>query len=336
MASSSLLPPAARSSFLDWSELAAAPAQVEKLVYIRGRIPAGGRQGRDFPHSISLGSPSPASAETMASSSLLPPAARRLEGKVALVTGGAAGIGESTVRLLCRHGARVVVADIQDKKGEALCSELGGPAVSTYVHCNVTDESHVREAVDIAVATYGKLDIAFSNAGISGSLNPHLVETTKEDFEQVVAVNLTGTFLVIKHAARVMIPARRGSIVITASVASLLGGDGSYAYTSTKHAVVGLCKEAASELGRHGVRVNCVSPFFVATEMTRKGFGVDDDETVEALAESWGILKGVRLKAEDIAEAVLYLASDDAKYVSGHNLVVDGGISVSNCTIRDQ
>ncbi|MQL90182.1 hypothetical protein Taro_022768 [Colocasia esculenta] len=253
----------------------------------------------------------------------------RLEGKVALVTGGASGIGESTVRLLCRHGAQVVVADIQDDKGKALCVELGGPAVATYIHCDVTDESHVRDAVDAAVATYGTLDIVLSNAGIAGSSEPSILETKKEDFEKVVAVNLTGMFLVTKHAARVMIPARRGSIVITSSVASVNGGLGLFAYTSTKHAVVGLCKEAAAELGRHGVRVNCVSPYFVATEMTRKFFGVDDG-TLEAAAEATGNLKGVRLKAEDIAEAVLYLASDDARYVSGHNLVVDGGITVVN------
>ncbi|MQM22626.1 hypothetical protein Taro_055681 [Colocasia esculenta] len=269
----------------------------------------------------------------MASSSLLPPAARRLEGKVALVTGGASGIGESTVRLLCRHGARVVVADIQDDKGEALCRELGGPAVATYVHCDVTDESLVGDAVDAAVASYGTLDIAFSNAGIAGSSKPSILETTKEDFERVVAVNLTGMFLVTKHAARVMIPARRGSIVITASAASVMGGLGLYAYTSTKHALVGLCKEAAAELGQHGVRVNSVSPFFLATEMTRKGFG-GEDAALEAAVEAMGNLKGVRLKAEDIAEAVLYLASDEAKYVSGHNLVVDGGFTVARTPPR--
>uniref|UniRef100_A0A1D1YIR4 Momilactone A synthase n=1 Tax=Anthurium amnicola TaxID=1678845 RepID=A0A1D1YIR4_9ARAE len=125
-----------------------------------------------------------------------------------------------------------------------------------------------------------------------------------------------------------MIPAKRGSIVITASICSLVAGHAPYAYTSSKHALVGLCKEAAKELGQHGIRVNCVSPYLVATDMTRKGYEVEDDELLESLGEQLANLKGVRLKAEDIAEAVLYLASDAAKYVSGHNLVVDGGFTV--------
>ncbi|MQL98347.1 hypothetical protein Taro_031054 [Colocasia esculenta] len=273
----------------------------------------------------------------MASSNLLlPPAARRLDNKVALVTGGASGIGESTVRLLCRHGARVVVADIQDDKGEALCRELGGPAVAIFVHCDVSDESDVRKAVDAAVAAYGKLDVAFSNAGIVGSAMCSILETKKEDFERVVAVNLTGAFLVTKHAARVMVPAGQGSIVITASVCGVIGGMAPYAYTSTKHAVVGLCREAAAELGRHGVRVNCVSPYLVATALARQGVGTEDDEAVEAVAEAAANLKGVGLKTEDIAEAVLYLASDAGRYVSGHNLVVDGGVTVVNGSLGRQ
>ncbi|TVU42414.1 hypothetical protein EJB05_08818, partial [Eragrostis curvula] len=261
-----------------------------------------------------------------------PTAARKLEGKVAVITGGASGIGACTARLFVKHGARVVIADIQDELGATLCAELG-PAASSYVRCDVTNEEDVAAAVDHAVAKFGKLDIMFNNAGISGAPCFSIREAGKEDFERVLAVNLVGPFLGTKHAARVMIPARRGCIISTSSLASAVSGAAAHAYTTSKRGLVGLMENAAAELGRHGIRVNCVSPFGVATPLAKAASGMDDldDQSIEAAMEAAANLKGVGLKVNDIAAAVLFLASDDGRYVSGQNLCVDGGLSVVSC-----
>ncbi|KAG9439875.1 hypothetical protein H6P81_020040 [Aristolochia fimbriata] len=252
---------------------------------------------------------------------------RRLEGKIALITGGASGIGECTARLFCRSGAKVVIADVQDELGESVCRDLGSEKAS-FVHCDVTDETHVRDAVDSAVSRHGRLDILFNNAGITDPLRPSILDTPKSDFDRVVAVNLAGVFLGTKHAARVMIPRRRGSIVNAASISGVVGSASStHAYVCSKHGVVGLTKNAAVELGRFGIRVNCVSPFGVATPFAQKYVNMPAEEIEEALGRL-GNLKGVCLKPEDVADGVAFLASDDAKYVSGHNLVIDGGFTV--------
>ncbi|KAG9459088.1 hypothetical protein H6P81_003596 [Aristolochia fimbriata] len=261
--------------------------------------------------------------------------ARRLEGKVAVVTGGASGIGASTVRLLHREGAKVVIADIQDELGRAIAAELGPSDEQhcVFVHCDVTKETDVRDAVDAAVSRFGKLDIMFNNAGVVDPWKPSIRDNEKSDFERVLAVNVTGVFLGIKQAARVMVPARRGSIVNTASVSGVHGGVASHAYTCSKHAVVGLTKNAAVELGEHGVRVNCVSPYLVKTPLTegffkpKPGKGGDGSKKPTQMYTN---LEGVELEAEDIAEAVLYLGSDESRYVSGHNLIVDGGFTIHN------
>lgn len=266
----------------------------------------------------------------MGSVSDLPVIARKLEGKVAVITGGASGIGECTARLFCRHGANVVVADVQDELGNAVCADLGSAAA--FVHCDVTSEDDISKVVDYAVEKLGKLDIMFNNAGITGPNTKSIVDYTKSDMEKVLGVNLVGPFLGTKHAARVMIPAGRGCIISTSSTAAVSAGIASHGYTCSKHAVVGLTKSAASELGRFGIRVNCVSPHGVSTPLATALFNMTDEE-FEGLFSSVSNLKGVILKAEDIANAVLYLASDDAKYVSGQNLVVDGGFSLGNPSI---
>lgn len=280
------------------------------------------------------------------------PMPKRLDGKVAIVTGGARGIGEAIVRLFVKHGARVVVADIDDAAGEALASALG-PQVS-FVRCDVSVEEDVRRAVDWALSRHGgRLDVYCNNAGVLGRQTraaKSILSFDAGEFDRVLRVNALGAALGMKHAARAMATRRAGSIVSVASVAGVLGGLGPHAYTASKHAIVGLTKNAACELGKHGVRVNCVSPFGVATPMLinawRQGHdgaheddvddGIDitvpNDEEVEKMEEvvrGLATLKGATLRPRDIAEAVLFLASDESRYISGHNLVVDGGVTTS-------
>ena len=252
----------------------------------------------------------------------------RLEGKVAVITGGASGIGRCTAKVFAHHGAKIVIADIQDELGHSLCESVGKTNCK-YVRCDVTDESQVKNVVDKAVEAYGKLDIMLNNAGISDKAYLRIVEDKKEDFDRVLSVNTTGVFLGIKHAARVMIPARSGSIISTASICSYIGGGASHAYTASKHAVLGLTKNAAFELGKFGIRVNCVSPYGVATPLVTKFYEINE-EMAENIFDSISNLKNTTLKDEDIANAALYLASDEGRYVSGHNLLVDGGYSITN------
>ncbi|KAM4101318.1 hypothetical protein ACB094_05G134400 [Castanea mollissima] len=239
----------------------------------------------------------------MGSSSLLPPEARRLEGKVALITGGASGIGASTARLFSKNGAKVVIADLQDEMGHSLCKELN-PECTTFVHY-----------------------IMYNNAGIIGVKKTSILDNTQDDFEQVIKVNLLGPFLGTKHAARVMIPARKGCIINTASICSVIGGALSHGYTSAKHGVHGLVKNTAVELGKYGIRVNCVSPYVVPTPAAADIFEPDANGVPPTIYSN---LKGKNVTPEDIADAALFLASDDSKYVSGHNLLVDGGYTALN------
>lgn len=223
----------------------------------------------------------------------------------------------------------MVIADVQDELGNSVINALGGSSNSIYIHCDVTNEDYVQEAVDRTVATFGKLDIMICNAGICDETKPRIIDNTKADFERVLSINITGVFLSMKHAARVMVPTRSGCIISTASVSSKVGAAASHAYCSSKHAVLGLTKNLAVELGQFGIRVNCLSPYAMVTPMATKIIGLENEELENAMS-TIGNLKGATLKVDDVAKAALFLASDDAQYISGHNLFIDGGFTVSN------
>jgi NAD(P)-dependent dehydrogenase (short-subunit alcohol dehydrogenase family) len=247
----------------------------------------------------------------------------RLEGKVAVVTGGAGGIGAGTVRRFVEEGAAVVVVDLQPNAGKELVAELG--AATRFVEADVSDEHGVAAAVDEAVAAFGRLDCMFNNAGILGAVGP-IGETPVEAWDRSVAVLLRSVFLGMKHAARVMVPQRSGVILSTSSTAGVVGGLGPHAYTACKTAVIGLTRSVAAELAPHGIRVNAVAPGRTVTGMTAIAYTGDATRTDEAAAAIRARSNlGIAGEPVDIANAALYLASDEARYVTGHCLVVDAG-----------
>ncbi|CAK9180576.1 unnamed protein product [Ilex paraguariensis] len=258
-------------------------------------------------------------------SSSLTPIVKRLQGKVAVITGGASGIGETTARLFARHGAKMTSA--------ITCKEIGSDESISFVHCDVTRELDVQRAVDTAIAKHGKLDTMFKNAGISGNMDPRIQSLGRDDFRKVFDVNVFGGFLGAKHAARVMIPAKRGSILFTSSIVSVCSAEVPHVYTASKHAVVGLTKNLCVELGKYGIRVNCIPPFLVPTPMMRNLLGMMDEKAAQEVVSESANLKEVMLGTEDVAEAAVYLGSDESKYVTGLNLVVDGGYHTTNPTI---
>ncbi|MCY3639888.1 MAG: SDR family oxidoreductase [Gammaproteobacteria bacterium] len=253
----------------------------------------------------------------------------RLEGKVAAITGAASGFGAATARLFVSEGCKVALGDIQEEAGRAVADELGDSAV--FTRCDVTAEEDVANLVDTAVSAFGKLDIMFNNAGIVGAVGP-IDSTPTEEWKATLDILLNGVFYGVKHAARVMKPQESGAIVSMSSTAGILGGLGPHTYTAAKHAVVGLTKSAGAELCRFGIRVNCISPAGMATPMVANvstGDPTAIEETKRNLAAA-SPLKGRPGLAEDVANAALWLASDESGYTNGHTLTTDAGMTTGS------
>lgn len=248
-----------------------------------------------------------------------------LEGKVALVTGGASGIGQATSVVMAREGARVAVADRAEGAAAAtvaLINAAGGQAIA--IGGDVTREADVAAMVARTISAFGRIDCAFNNAGIApravGPAGQRLHELSQEAFDRMLAVNLTGVFLCLKHeVAQMLAQGGGGAIVNTASIAGLIGLATSGHYVAAKHGVVGLTKSAALEYAEDGIRVNCVNPGYITTPMTR--------ETVEERGEQ--ILAKVPMRRMgipfEIAEAVAWMCSDKASFMTGASHVIDGG-----------
>lgn len=254
----------------------------------------------------------------------------RLDGKVAVITGAASGIGAGTARRFVAEGAMVIVADMQVEAGQALVDELGDH--TRFAVTDVTKEFDVAAAVDLAVAEFGRLDVMFNNAGIVGATG-RIAEMSAEAWDNTIAILLRGVFLGTKHAARVMRPQQSGVIISTSSTAGILGGLGPHAYTAAKHGVIGLTKSVANELAPDGIRVNAISPGNTVTAMTA-AVVTGDANNVEGATERIASTSplGYAGFPEDIAAAAVFLASDEARYISGHTLVVDAGQTTAGMT----
>ncbi len=255
--------------------------------------------------------------------------AGRLEGKVAVITGAASGIGRGTVDLFVREGAKVVGADLQDDKGARMAEELGD--AFRYIRCDVTDETQVKATLDLAVSAFGRLDILFNNAGTGGPLE-NAENVTAESFDSVMHLHIRAALFGIKHAVPLMREAG-GSIISTASIAGLQNGFGPILYSIAKAGIIHMSKVAAVQLAPYRIRVNAICPGLIATPIFASSMGLGRqfaDTTVDAIASAAGGSQPIPRGGvpADIAEAALYLGSDGSSFVTGQALTVDGGITL--------
>jgi NAD(P)-dependent dehydrogenase (short-subunit alcohol dehydrogenase family) len=250
---------------------------------------------------------------------------KEFEGKVALVTGGGSGIGRATAIAFAREGAKLVIGNRNVERGEETVSmirDAGGTA--SFKRTDVVVAAEVKALVDHAITTHGRLDIAFNNAGIEGEVKPTLVDQTEANFDAVIGINVKGVWLSMKYEIPRMLEHGGGAIVNCSSVAGVIAFPGIGIYVASKHAVVGLTKTAALEYSAQGIRINAVNPAVIDTEM------------VDRLADGMNMKKddltpfhpiGRLGRVEEVAEAVLWLCSERASFVTGHSLIIDGGFT---------
>jgi len=250
---------------------------------------------------------------------------KEFEGKVALVTGGGSGIGRATALAFAREGAQVVIGNRNVERGEETVAMIrGAGGTASFQRTDVVVASEVEALIDRAVETCGRLDVAFNNAGIEGDVKPTLIDQTEANFDAVMNINVKGVWLSMKYEIPQMLRTGGGAIVNCSSVAGVIGFPGIGIYSASKHAVIGLTKAAALEFSAQGIRVNSVNPAVIDTEMVDRladGMNVKKDD----LATFHPI--GRLGRVEEVAEAVLWLCSDKASFVTGHSMMVDGGFT---------
>ncbi|KAL5544380.1 hypothetical protein UlMin_008164 [Ulmus minor] len=250
----------------------------------------------------------------------------KLHGKVAIVTGGASGIGEATARRFADYGAHaVVIADVQDDKGKEVANSIGLHR-STFIHCDVSKEEQVKSLVEATVEKYGRLDVMFSNAGVHSSGDQTVLDFDLSSYERLFSINVRGAAACVKHAGRAMIDGGiKGSIICTASTLSTRGIEKYTDYVMSKSAVVSLAKSASLQLGASGIRVNTVSPGVILTPMASQVFQAPREVLEQVLETTIYLKKGKLLEVEHVAEAVSFLASEESEFITGLDMVVDGG-----------
>ena len=245
----------------------------------------------------------------------------RLEGKVAVVTGGCSGIGLATVRRFAEEGAKVVIGDLDDANGASIADEVGG----AYVHCDVTDKDQVDALFATAKETFGSVDIAFNNAGISPPEDDSILDTDLDAWRKVQEVNLTSVYLCCKAALPYMLEQGKGSIINTASFVAVMGAATSQiSYSASKGGVLSMSRELGVQFARQGVRVNALCPGPVNTPLLRELFAKDEERAARRLVH---VPMGRFGEPEEMANAVLFLASDESSFITANTFLVDGGIS---------